>query len=643
MFPQAAAAETKKEKAKEKEKAAAAKAQEKAKKEQAKKEKPKDESKEKKVAAKKEQKKQNSAARSQQRAAKKEQKAAASAKSQEEDYYFDEELGRKVKKINDRSKVEDTCYQKPGFKGCMAYGFIMMFLGFPLLYGAALGVEYKNHGWDRVIARSAGHAYGSTTHSFLDTTGLETDADGNVIMPKDFKLKDSQPKEPKAKLSPKPAPAPAPKPEPKPEAKAEPAPAPKPEPKEPKAEKSKPEPKPKVAPNKKLDAAAEEPKPAASAAKHREKLIRSLEEEITPESEGSSAEDEPEGKSQAFLGFAKKNPLCWILPCIGLFLGLFANIVPGGFGLMLMPLFEKLGVTHHSDGTVALICLIAFVNNGVLGFTTWCCRDVRFFICRGLWLLTPCIWIGYFVGVTHHLSMKDIFLDIYDGTEDPAVKEDWEEMEINMLHTYIRLGLGCFMVFMSIWVLIGVCIGGVNRYCCPSFTGGTTPGGKSFCQWIIVIFCCINTGWMFVATIGCGSGIMSFFLLSFFLGVETKRALPTAIVISGWVAILPAARCILFADTMPYVTLLMMFPGLWAGSFLAPWFSKCGGPMCDLFIFFLVLCSIGTAVVALAAIAINGDKEDVDIDISPAIDIGILNSVYDQTTGAAVAESTEAE
>jgi len=136
---------------------------------------------------------------------------------------------------------------------------------------------------------------------------------------------------------------------------------------------------------------------------------------------------------------------------------------------------------------------------------------------------------------------------------------------------------------------------------------------------------------------------MSFFLLSFFLGVETKRALPTAIVISGWVAILPAARCILFADTMPYVTLLMMFPGLWAGSFLAPWFSKCGGPMCDLFIFFLVLCSIGTAVVALAAIAINGDKEDVDINISPAIDIGILNSVYDQTTGAAVAESTEAK
>jgi len=321
---------------------------------------------------------------------------------------------------------------------------------------------------------------------------------------------------------------------------------------------------------------------------------------------------------------------------MGFFLGLFSNIVPGGFGLLLMPLFQELGITHHSDGTVALTCLLAFVTNGVFGFTTWCCRDVRFFICRGLWLLTPCVGIGYVIGVTHHLSMKDMFLDVYEGTEDPEVKKDWEEMEINMLHTYIRLGLGCFMVLMSIWVLIGVCIGGVNRYCCPSFTGGTTPGGKSFCQWIIVIFCCINTGWMFVATVGCGSGIMTFFLLSLFLGVETKRALPTAIVISGWVSALPASRCLLFADAMPYITLLMMIPGLWAGSTLAPWFSKCGGPMCDLFLYFLVLLGVGTTTVLFAAMSINLAHEDVDIDISSSLEIGIVNSAYQSTTGSKI-------
>jgi uncharacterized membrane protein YfcA len=518
-------------------------------------------------------------------------------KSLAEDYYFDEELGRKVKKINDRSKVEDTYCEKPGFKGCMAYGFVMMLLGFPLLYGAALGVEYSSHGWDRIVARSAGHAYGSNTHSFLEATGLVIDEHGNVAKPPPSAV-----------------------------------------PKEPLQEKPKPAPEPEPAPGAEEKLAAKKPAAAVAAAKHHEVRHRFL------KSPPASAEEAPAPttKSQMFVGFAKKNPLVWILPSLGFMLGLFANIVPGGFGLLLMPLFEKLGVTHHSDGTVALVCLLAFVNNGVLGFTSWCCRDVRFFICRGLFLLTPCIWIGYLVGVTRHLSMKDIFMDIYDGTEDPEVKKDWEEMEIDMLHTYIRLGLGCFMVFMSLWVLIGVCIGGVNRYCCPSFTGGTTPGGKSFCQWIIVIFCCINTGWMFVATVGCGSGIMTFFLLSVFLGVETKRALPTAIVISGWVAILPAARCIFFADAMPFVTLLMVFPGLWAGAFLAPWFSKCGGPMCDLFLYSLVLCATGTAVVALAAIAIDNGKEDVDINISPMVDIGILNSAYDRSTGAAVGAVADA-
>jgi uncharacterized membrane protein YfcA len=224
----------------------------------------------------------------------------------------------------------------------------------------------------------------------------------------------------------------------------------------------------------------------------------------------------------------------------------------------------------------------------------------------------------------------------YKGTDDPKLKASYDEHDIDLLHTYIRLGFGCFMVFMSIWVLIGVCIGGVNRYCCPSKTGGTTPGCKSFCQWLIVMACCFNTGYMFVATIGSGTGVTVFFLLSLFLGVETKRALPTAIVISGWVAALPAYRCVFFAETMPYVTLLMMFPGLWFGSILAPWFSKCGGPMCDLFLYFLILLGLGTATVLFAAMSINSGHEDVDIDISSSFEIDIVNSVYESTTGSKV-------
>lgn len=218
----------------------------------------------------------------------------------------------------------------------------------------------------------------------------------------------------------------------------------------------------------------------------------------------------------------------------------------------------------------------------------------------------------------------------YKGTDDPKLKASYDEHDIELLHTYIRLGFGCFMVFMSIWVLVGVCIGGVNRFCCPSHTGGTTPGCKSFCQWLIVMGCCFNTGYMFVATIGSGTGVCTFFLLSLFLGVETKRALPTAIVISGWVAALPAYRCVFFAETMPYVTLLMMFPGLWFGALLAPWFSKCGGPMCDLFLYFLVLCAVGTAVVVLAAVKLGYGNEDVEMDVEPMFSFGFVNQYFNE-------------
>ena len=310
----------------------------------------------------------------------------------------------------------------------------------------------------------------------------------------------------------------------------------------------------------------------------------------------------PLARRQVFTMFMRKNPLVWIMPAVGLGLGLFANMVPAGSGLVLMPLLQELDVCKSSDGTLALACAIQFLNNGVLGLVTWSSRDARFFICRALFLLTPFAWAGTFVGSVNHLSFKDLVLSIDEATDDPNIRAEFDKNDIEKLHTYLRLGFGCFMLFMSIWALVGVCIGGMNRYCCPSHTGGSTPGGKSFCQWIIVLCCTFNSGWLFVSNIGSGMGVTTFFTLSLFLGVETKRAIPTAIVIGGWASLLPALG---YNDTLPYVRVLMMFPGMWAGSLLAPWFSKCGGPMCDLFFFFIVLVAVGAAVVAVAAIKLQ--------------------------------------
>jgi len=368
-------------------------------------------------------------------------------------------------------------------------------------------------------------------------------------------------------------------------------------------------------------------------------LGHEIKEENKPEEDddfkhpGDFDDEDPEKTSKGeLLGhFLKKNPMSWELPLLGLAFGLFANIVPFAPGLLLMPAFEQLDIAFTANGIIALSFWMQALGSGVFGFFAWCTRDARFFICRALFLFVPCIWLGYAVGVTDHLSLKDLLLDINEDIDDGEdIKEDINEANIDFLHTYVRIAFGCFMVFMSLWVLIGCCIGGMNHYCCPSRTGGSTPGCKSFCQWIICLGCCFNTGWLFLANIGAGAGVTSFFLLSLFLGVETKRAMPTAIVIGGWTAILPGVFHLIFNEQdIPYIRLLMMVPGLWFGTLLAPWFSRCGGPTCDLVLMFFLLLGAGTAIVAWGALHIQKDKDDLKIEIAPMYSIDLVDQYFE--------------
>jgi hypothetical protein len=137
-----------------------------------------------------------------------------------------------------------------------------------------------------------------------------------------------------------------------------------------------------------------------------------------------------------------------------------------------------------------------------------------------------------------------------------------------------------------------------------------------------VLFCCFNTGYFFVANIGAGMGVTTFFALSVFLGVETKRALPTAIVIGGWTAFFPFIVNFFVLDSTPYLRFLMVCPGLWFGSILAPWFSKCGGPTSDLVFYGLLLVGIGTAVICIASIALSKGEEDINLDLEPIFGLG---------------------
>ena len=96
------------------------------------------------------------------------------------------------------------------------------------------------------------------------------------------------------------------------------------------------------------------------------------------------------------------------------------------------------------------------------------------------------------------------------------------EMDLDFLHTYIRIGLGSLFVLLSLLGFIGTCTGGVHRFCCPTRSGGAHRGCYSVFQWLLVLGCSFLSGYLFLATIGAGMGVTTFFALSVFLGIETR-------------------------------------------------------------------------------------------------------------------------
>merc|ERR1719231_1552609 len=134
----------------------------------------------------------------------------------------------------------------------------------------------------------------------------------------------------------------------------------------------------------------------------------------------------------------------------------------------------------------------------------------------------------------------------------------------------------------------------------------------------------------------------TFFLLSIFLGVEHKRAMPTDIIIGAWVNLGPALGNWVVLEAAPTVRLMMMVPGMWFGGLFAPWFSKCGGPMCDLTLFFFALVVSGVGITAYAAIRIQEEQEDVNIDIAPLYAIPQVDEWFQKRTERLAAEKAAA-
>jgi hypothetical protein len=117
--------------------------------------------------------------------------------------------------------------------------------------------------------------------------------------------------------------------------------------------------------------------------------------------------------------------------------------------------------------------------------------------------------------------------------------------------------------------------------------------------------------------VGAGAAATSFVAVSVFLGVETRRALPTAVVVGGWASLAPLEAYWAAGDGAPHVRLLLALPGLWLGALAAPWLSKCSGGRCDLVLFSLLLLGVGTGVVGWAAVHLQNGQPDMVVDSAP--------------------------
>ena len=112
------------------------------------------------------------------------------------------------------------------------------------------------------------------------------------------------------------------------------------------------------------------------------------------------------------------------------------------------------------------------------------------------------------------MAINESIDDDYEGATH-SMRETIDEADIALLHCYPRIALGCFMLMMSVFVLIGVCAGGMARFCCcQTITGGSIKGCRGCCSWLIAMYCSLSTGYLFVATIGAGMACTTYFILA---------------------------------------------------------------------------------------------------------------------------------
>jgi uncharacterized membrane protein YfcA len=120
--------------------------------------------------------------------------------------------------------------------------------------------------------------------------------------------------------------------------------------------------------------------------------------------------------------------------------------------------------------------------------------------------------------------------------------------------------------------------------------GGAAPGGVASGggmprrnavgagAWLLVMLASVFGGWL-VGNIGIGNAVVTFLSLVVLLGVDSQRAVPTAIIAGGWTSAFNGLIHLLVLRDVPTDLWLAVLPGVFCGASVAPHVHTALGPI----------------------------------------------------------------
>jgi len=241
------------------------------------------------------------------------------------------------------------------------------------------------------------------------------------------------------------------------------------------------------------------------------------------------------------------------MPFLGIFAALLANTVPIGGGIVYVPMLQLLGEDIKLSVSFTVATMVC--GNGVFGFLHWLKTDRSLIVFESFQYTIPPSWLGSFVGL--------LIL--------PRLEAFWIKKLFGVLSLFLALYV--FLLALDLHSKPPVEDDSEGAAKPKEACADPTEDASRLEKWRIVALVSFFGGLVLVTNIGVGPALITFLLLGRdFLGYTHKQALVTGIITGGWVCALPALIHLLVLRDVPMALWIMVLPGVYAGSWLAPKF-----------------------------------------------------------------------